>query len=168
MTLITEGDVDARASCIPSHIHHIMFEVLKNALKATALNHAAISETLPPVRVRIAQVIIWIIRADRQLFRDGIQSEEKMSKPRRIHVFSLPQYSCITRLVGVGMKVGPCFCCMSVRSPCSSVIFAAWCCLAAVFSCPSSRRGRNRRYYESGRKRSHGEQSRLNLIFHVV
>ncbi|CBJ48758.1 pyruvate dehydrogenase kinase isoform 2; PDK2 [Ectocarpus siliculosus] len=49
------GDVDARASCIPSHVHHILFEVLKNALKATTTAHASVANTLPPVRVRIAQ-----------------------------------------------------------------------------------------------------------------
>ncbi|CAM9731324.1 unnamed protein product [Ascophyllum nodosum] len=53
--VIIEGDVDARASCIPSHVHHIIFEVLKNALRATALNHAAVANELPPVRVRIAE-----------------------------------------------------------------------------------------------------------------
>lgn len=51
-----EGDVDAQASCIPSHVHHIVFEVLKNALRATALHHAAVANELPPVRVRIAEV----------------------------------------------------------------------------------------------------------------
>lgn len=54
--ILTEGDVDARASCIPSHVHHILFEVLKNALRATALSHADLKDCLPPVRVRIAQV----------------------------------------------------------------------------------------------------------------
>ncbi|CAB1120489.1 unnamed protein product [Ectocarpus sp. CCAP 1310/34] len=53
-----EGDVDARASCIPSHVHHILFEVLKNALKATTTAHASVADTLPPVRVRIAQVVV--------------------------------------------------------------------------------------------------------------
>lgn len=51
-----EGDVNARAPCVPSHVHHILFEVLKNALRATALRHAGVVDSLPPVRVRIAQV----------------------------------------------------------------------------------------------------------------
>ncbi|CAM9998617.1 unnamed protein product [Pylaiella littoralis] len=50
-----EGDLDARASCIPSHVHHILFEVLKNALKATTTAHADMADVLPPVRVRIVQ-----------------------------------------------------------------------------------------------------------------
>ncbi|CAM9440971.1 unnamed protein product, partial [Hapterophycus canaliculatus] len=49
------GDVDARASCIPSHVHHILFEVLKNSLRATAMAHNDVVEALPPVRVRISQ-----------------------------------------------------------------------------------------------------------------
>ncbi|CAM9575680.1 unnamed protein product [Scytosiphon promiscuus] len=53
--VIIEGDVDARASCIPSHVHHILFEVLKNSLRATAMAHNDVADALPPVRVRISQ-----------------------------------------------------------------------------------------------------------------
>eukprot|EP00903_Cladosiphon_okamuranus_P006460 g6320.t1 len=53
--VIVEGDVDARAGCIPSHVHHVLFEVLKNALRATTAAHVSVADALPPVRVRIAK-----------------------------------------------------------------------------------------------------------------
>lgn len=56
MCVCSEGDVNARATCIPSHVHHILFEVLKNALRATAVKHGRVADSLPPVRVRIAKV----------------------------------------------------------------------------------------------------------------
>ncbi|CAM9544913.1 unnamed protein product [Discosporangium mesarthrocarpum] len=53
--VVIEGDTGARACCVPSHVHHVLFEVLKNSLKASSLSHAGMGEMLPPVRVRIAK-----------------------------------------------------------------------------------------------------------------
>uniref|UniRef100_A0A8D0DHW9 Protein-serine/threonine kinase n=1 Tax=Sander lucioperca TaxID=283035 RepID=A0A8D0DHW9_SANLU len=40
-------------SYIPSHLYHILFELFKNAMRATIENHEA-SRTLPPIKVMVA------------------------------------------------------------------------------------------------------------------
>uniref|UniRef100_A0A667WHF5 Protein-serine/threonine kinase n=1 Tax=Myripristis murdjan TaxID=586833 RepID=A0A667WHF5_9TELE len=40
-------------SYIPSHLYHMLFELFKNAMRATIENHEA-SRTLPPIRVMVA------------------------------------------------------------------------------------------------------------------
>ncbi|XP_061605769.1 pyruvate dehydrogenase (acetyl-transferring) kinase isozyme 2, mitochondrial-like isoform X2 [Phyllopteryx taeniolatus] len=40
-------------SYIPSHLYHILFELFKNAMRATIENHEA-SRILPPIKVRVA------------------------------------------------------------------------------------------------------------------
>lgn len=42
--------------CVPAHVHHCVFEVLKNALRATVASHVDVTQTLPPVTVRVAAV----------------------------------------------------------------------------------------------------------------
>eukprot|EP00612_Vaucheria_litorea_P008232 CAMPEP_0171478118 /NCGR_PEP_ID=MMETSP0946-20130122/4588_1 /TAXON_ID=109269 /ORGANISM="Vaucheria litorea, Strain CCMP2940" /LENGTH=363 /DNA_ID=CAMNT_0012008695 /DNA_START=44 /DNA_END=1135 /DNA_ORIENTATION=- len=64
--------------CVPSYIHHILFEVLKNSLKATVSSNDLVTEMLPPVEV----FIVWgkteacIIIED----KGGGMSREKVSK----------------------------------------------------------------------------------------
>lgn len=53
--VIIEGDQGTAACCVPSHIHHILFEVLKNAFRATVLAHGDSISTLPPIKVRLVQ-----------------------------------------------------------------------------------------------------------------
>jgi hypothetical protein len=56
--VIVEGD-DVRVLCIPSHVHHILLEILKNAIKATIDHnraHSLVTATiLPPVRIKIVK-----------------------------------------------------------------------------------------------------------------
>ena len=40
---------------IPSHLHHMAFELFKNAMRATVEHHGKNCETLPPVRATISQ-----------------------------------------------------------------------------------------------------------------
>eukprot|EP00611_Tribonema_gayanum_P028684 TRINITY_DN7456_c0_g1_i1.p1 TRINITY_DN7456_c0_g1~~TRINITY_DN7456_c0_g1_i1.p1 ORF type:complete len:378 (-),score=111.10 TRINITY_DN7456_c0_g1_i1:750-1883(-) len=39
--------------CVPSHVHHVLFETLKNALRATVGSHKKVTDTLPPVRIHV-------------------------------------------------------------------------------------------------------------------
>lgn len=48
-----EGNVDLRFRYIPSHLHHMLLELLKNSVRATCSHHAK-SSKLPPIRVIIA------------------------------------------------------------------------------------------------------------------
>ena len=50
--VIVEGDVACTFLYIPSHVQHILFELLKNALRATLEAHGT-KRQLPPVRVMI-------------------------------------------------------------------------------------------------------------------
>lgn len=48
-----EGNTDLRFRYIPSHLHHMLLELLKNSVRATCLHHAGQAK-LPPIRVIIA------------------------------------------------------------------------------------------------------------------
>ncbi|KAH7880241.1 branched-chain alpha-ketoacid dehydrogenase, partial [Lentinula edodes] len=51
--VVIEGDVDMRFSYILEHLEYIVFELLKNSIRATRLNQAD-SVSLPPIRATIA------------------------------------------------------------------------------------------------------------------
>jgi len=51
----TSPNEKVTATQIPSHIHHIVFEIMKNAMQATVDRHLESSETLPPIKVLICQ-----------------------------------------------------------------------------------------------------------------
>ncbi|KAG5177734.1 histidine kinase-like ATPase [Tribonema minus] len=58
VTLGVHCDADTTASprllrCVPSHVHHVLFETLKNALRATVGSHKKVTDTLPPVRIHV-------------------------------------------------------------------------------------------------------------------
>ena len=46
------GRTDLTFSYIPSHLYYIMFEVLKNSLRAEAEHHG-VNNVMPPVKVRV-------------------------------------------------------------------------------------------------------------------
>ncbi|CAM9094875.1 unnamed protein product [Chrysoparadoxa australica] len=50
-----EGLETATVSCIPAHILHVLFEMLKNSLMATASFHKRHDAVLPPVTVRVSE-----------------------------------------------------------------------------------------------------------------
>ena len=49
------GKTDLRFTYIPSHLQHMLFELLKNSLRAVVELHGGRPEPLPPVRVVIAE-----------------------------------------------------------------------------------------------------------------
>jgi hypothetical protein len=53
----SEGDVDVTLCCVPSHVHHVIFELLKNSLNATVTTHgSSTGGHVPPVIVNIVKV----------------------------------------------------------------------------------------------------------------
>jgi hypothetical protein len=57
VTYHSEGDVDVTLCCIPSHVHHVIFELLKNSLNATITTHGGSTNGhIPPGVVNILKV----------------------------------------------------------------------------------------------------------------
>jgi len=48
------GNADLSFTYVPSHLHHMLFELLKNSMRATVESHGADTGTLPMIRVVMA------------------------------------------------------------------------------------------------------------------
>ncbi|XP_063715385.1 pyruvate dehydrogenase (acetyl-transferring) kinase isozyme 2, mitochondrial-like isoform X2 [Symsagittifera roscoffensis] len=55
LQLKDESSCDVKMAYIPSHLHHMAFELFKNAMRATVEYHGKHCEHIPPVTVTIAQ-----------------------------------------------------------------------------------------------------------------
>jgi len=49
------GNTDLAFTYLPSHLHHMLFELLKNSMRAVAEFHGATSSKLPSIRVVVAE-----------------------------------------------------------------------------------------------------------------
>jgi pyruvate dehydrogenase kinase 2/3/4 len=53
--VVVRGNTDLTFTYIPSHLDHMLFELLKNSMRAVVENHGVECSTWPPIRIVIAE-----------------------------------------------------------------------------------------------------------------